>query len=64
MFYLLKVKNKRNGVMRTILTGQEYNEILDYIKRHGEVGKTYYLFNRDYKIIKKLKRNDKEIIEL
>lgn len=64
MFYLLKVKNERNGGMRTILTGQEYNEILDYIKRHGEVGKTYYLFNRDYMIIKKLKRNEKEVIEL
>ena len=60
----IKVKNERNGGMRTILTGQYYNEILDYIKRHGEVEKTYYLFNRNYKIIKKLKRNDKEVIEL
>ena len=64
MLYILKAKNGRNGGMKTILTGQDYNEIVDYIKRHGEVGKTYYLFNRNYKIIKKLKRNDKEVIEL
>ena len=64
MFYLLKVKNEINGGMKTILTGQDYYEILDYIKRHGKVGNTYYLFNREYKIIKKLKRNDKEVIEL
>ena len=64
MFYLLKVRNDRNGAMRTILSGQEYYEILDYIKRHGEVGKTYYIFNRDYKIIKKLKRNENEVIVL
>lgn len=64
MFYLLKVKNERNGGMRTILTGHEYNEILDYIKRHGKVGQTYYLFNREYKIVKKLKCNDNEVIEL
>ena len=64
MFYILKVKNKRNGGMKTILTGQYYYEILDYIKRHGEYGKTYYIFNREYKIVKKLKRNEKEVIEL
>ena len=64
MFYLLKVKNERNGGMKTILTGQDYYEILDYIKRYGESGKIYHLFNREYKIIKKLKRNDEEVIEL
>ena len=64
MFYLLKVKNERNGGMRAILTSQDYNEILDYIKRHAEVGKTYYLFNRNYDIIKRLKRNDEDVIEL
>ena len=37
MFYLLKVKNERNGGMKVIITGQDYNEILDYIKRHGKV---------------------------
>ena len=64
MLYLLKVKNERNEGMRTILTSQDYNEILDYIKRHGEDGNTYCIFNREYKIVKKLKRNDNEVIEL
>ena len=64
MFYLLKVKNERNGGIRTILTSQDYNEIVDYIKRHGEVGNIYYLYNRNYEIVKKLKRNDKKVIEL